>query len=139
MIFTEMDIRENYPLQNYDAIMVPDITERRPAAALSRLERRITVRGAVRRPGTYELGPAENLRDLIEVYADGLTPRADKNRMELIRYEGTTSSVGERISLKESHIAGDFALQNYDIITIPDISEWWPITSEEPAVQRAAH
>ncbi|MDR0376550.1 MAG: hypothetical protein LBH70_02030 [Spirochaetaceae bacterium] len=105
-----------------------------------RLERRVTIRGAVERPGAYQLLPDENLTDLIDYYARGFTPMADKSRMELIRYEGTTSSVGERISLKELHITENFTLRNYDIITIPDISEWWPpITSEESAVQQSVH
>jgi protein involved in polysaccharide export with SLBB domain len=98
---------------------------------LNRQERRITINGAVRRPGTYELAPNENLRDLIEIYGDGFTPLADKTRMELVRYEGIGSSFGEKISLKESHVVENFALRNYDIVTIPDVSEWWPIISEQ--------
>jgi protein involved in polysaccharide export with SLBB domain len=130
MIFTETDIQRNYPLQNYDLIMIPDITDRRPAATLNRQERRITLKGAVRRPGIYELAPNENLRDLIEIYGDGLTPLADKTRMDLVRYEGDALS-GERISLKDSDIKENFELKNYDVVTIPDASEWWPGTSLE--------
>ncbi|MDR1411887.1 MAG: SLBB domain-containing protein, partial [Spirochaetaceae bacterium] len=95
----------------------------------ARLERRVTIRGAVERPGTYQLLANENLRDLIETYACGLTPMADKTRMELLRYMGSTSSFGEKIALKESNIRGNFILQNYDIVSIPDVSEWWPAIS----------
>jgi protein involved in polysaccharide export with SLBB domain len=130
MIFTEADIQRNYPLQNYDLIMIPDITDRRPAATVNRQERRITLKGAVRRPGIYELAPNENLRDLVEIYGDGLTPLADRTRMELVRYEGDALS-GERISLKDSDIKENFELKNYDVVTIPDASEWWPVTSIE--------
>jgi protein involved in polysaccharide export with SLBB domain len=127
-ILTEEDIQKTHPLQNYDTITIPDITDRRPVAAVNRLERRITIRGAVRRPGTYRLDPGENLKELIEIYADGLTPLADKTRMELVRYEGV-SGFGERIFLSESNMEENFALHNYDIITIPDASEWWPVTT----------
>jgi protein involved in polysaccharide export with SLBB domain len=130
MFFTEADIGANYALQNYDFITIPDITERRPAAALNRQERRITIRGAVRRPGTYELTSGENLWDLIEIYGDGLTPTADRTRMDLLRYEGTESPFGKKIALEESHITENFTLQNYDIVTIPDAREWWPVTLE---------
>ncbi|MDR0760343.1 MAG: SLBB domain-containing protein [Treponema sp.] len=129
MIFTEADIQRNYRLQNYDIITIPNITERRPAASLNRQERRITIKGAVRQPGTYNLAPNENLRDIIEIYADGFTPRADKTRMELVRYEGV-SAFGEKIFLSELNIQENFALRNYDVITIPDASEWWPVTTQ---------
>jgi protein involved in polysaccharide export with SLBB domain len=130
-IFTEQDIQKIDPLQNYDSITIPNITDRRPVATVNREERRITIEGAVRRPGTYDLAPNENLRDLIEVYGDGFTPRADKTRMELVRYDESSSSFGEKISLKDLHIEENFPLKNYDIVTVPDASEWWPLTSPE--------
>jgi protein involved in polysaccharide export with SLBB domain len=137
IIFTEADIKRNYSLQNYDVITIPDITDRRPAATLNRQERRITLNGAVRRPGTYELALNENLKELIEIYGDGLTPLADKTRMELIRYEGNDLS-GERIFLKDSDIEENLELKNYDIVTIPDASEWWPITSPQENMPTAS-
>jgi protein involved in polysaccharide export with SLBB domain len=131
MVFSEADIQKNYPLKNYDSVMIPDITERKPVATLQRQERLITIKGAVRRPGTYNLAPDENLKDLIEVYGDGFTPRADKTRMELVRYEGGELSFGEKIFLTDANVKENFTLQNYDIVTIPDVSEWWPITSPQ--------
>jgi protein involved in polysaccharide export with SLBB domain len=95
----------------------------------NRLERRVTIRGAVERPGVYQLLANENLRDLIETYACGLTPVADKTRMELLRYGGSSSSFGERIVLTDSNIRENLVLQNYDVVTIPDVSEWWPAVS----------
>ncbi|MDR0377036.1 MAG: SLBB domain-containing protein, partial [Spirochaetaceae bacterium] len=126
MIFTETDIQRNYLLRNYDVITIPDITERRPAAALNRQERRITLEGAVRRPGTYDLAPNENLRDLIEVYGDGFTPLADKSRMELVRYVGSGSVSGDKMIFTEMDIRENYPLQNYDAIMVPDITERRP-------------
>jgi protein involved in polysaccharide export with SLBB domain len=82
----------------------------------------------VERPGVYQLLSNENLKELITNYACGLTPLADKTRMELVRYEGV-SAFGEKIFLSESNIKENFALRNYDSITIPDASEWWPVTT----------
>jgi protein involved in polysaccharide export with SLBB domain len=93
----------------------------------TRFDRRVTVRGEVERPGAYQLLAGENLRDLIETYACGLTPRADKNYMELLRYVGSFS--GERIALKNSNIQENFVLEDYDVVTIPDVREWWPPVS----------
>jgi protein involved in polysaccharide export with SLBB domain len=95
----------------------------------NRLERRVTIRGAVERPGVYQLLANENLRDLIETYACGLTPMADKTRMELLRYGGSFSLTGEKIGLTDSNIRENLDLQNYDVVTIPDVSEWWPAVS----------
>jgi protein involved in polysaccharide export with SLBB domain len=94
----------------------------------NRLERKVTITGAVERPGAYQLLTGENLKDLIEAYACGITPLADKTRMELIRYVGCASIFGDQIFLEESDIQENYALQNYDTISIPDMREWWPIT-----------
>jgi protein involved in polysaccharide export with SLBB domain len=95
----------------------------------NRLERRVTIRGAVERPGVYQLLANENLKDLIETYACGLTPMADKTRMELLRYSGIFSPAGEKIALTDSNIRDNLVLHNYDVVTIPDVSEWWPPVS----------
>ncbi|MDR1420329.1 MAG: SLBB domain-containing protein, partial [Treponema sp.] len=97
----------------------------------NRLERQVTIKGAVERPGVYQLLKNENLKDLIENYAHKFTPLADKTRMELVRYEGNEGSFGKKIYLKDSNIRENFPLQNYDIVTIPDISEWWPVITEQ--------
>ncbi|MBP7097045.1 MAG: ligand-binding protein, partial [Spirochaetia bacterium] len=42
----------------------------------SRYERQVSIAGAVRRPGAYQLLPGEGVKELVEYYADGLTPVA---------------------------------------------------------------
>jgi protein involved in polysaccharide export with SLBB domain len=98
----------------------------------NRLERKVTIKGAVERPGAYQLLAGENLKDLIEFYARGITPVADKTRMELIRYVGCESAFGDQILLTDSDIQENYILQNYDAISIPDMREWWPITIMDP-------
>jgi protein involved in polysaccharide export with SLBB domain len=127
ILFTEAEMAENFPLYNYDTITIPEITSLRPVMTVNRTERIINLAGAVRRPGTYNLMPDENLRDLIEVYGDGLTPLADKTRMELVRYVGSDSVSGDKIILAEDAILENFPLYNYDVITIPEITSLRPV------------
>jgi protein involved in polysaccharide export with SLBB domain len=97
----------------------------------NRLDRSVSIRGAVERPGVYQLLAGENLKDLIESYACGIIPLADKTRMELERYVGSVSVFGDKIRLTESDIQQNYGLRNYDTITIPDMREWWPVTTME--------
>jgi protein involved in polysaccharide export with SLBB domain len=102
----------------------------------NRLERSVSIRGAVERPGVYQLLAGENLKDLIESYACGITPLADKTRMELQRYVGSASAHGDMIRLTELNIHQNYMLRNYDTITIPDMREWWPATTMDPLPTR---
>ncbi|MDR2258867.1 MAG: SLBB domain-containing protein [Treponema sp.] len=136
-MLNEDNIKENFALYNYDTITINGITELRPVMTVNRAERIITLAGAVRRPGTYNLMPHENLRELIEVYGDGLTPLADATRMELIRYVDSESEVGDKIFLIKEDIQNNFPLENYDTVTVPSISELQPVLFVEGAVGAA--
>jgi protein involved in polysaccharide export with SLBB domain len=81
----------------------------------------------VERPGSYQLLAGENLKDLIESYACGITPLADKTQMQLLRYVGAVSAYGDKILLTESNIYQNYELRNYDAIIIPDMREFWPV------------
>jgi protein involved in polysaccharide export with SLBB domain len=135
IIFTEEDIKNNYPLENYDRIVIPDITSQRPVATIDRIERLITLDGAVRRPGTYNMLPGEHLRDLIEVYGDGLSPLADPTRMEVIRYVNSDSPSGDKIRIEETAIADNFLLENYDTVFVPSIVQLRPVFFIEGAIK----
>jgi protein involved in polysaccharide export with SLBB domain len=134
IILVENDILENFPLYNYDTITISEITSLRPVMTVNRIERIINLAGAVRRPGTYNLMPEENLRDLIEVYGDGLTPVADASRIELVRVVDSESDVGDKMFLTGEDVENDFPLQNYDTITIPSIGDLQPVLFVEGAV-----
>ncbi|MDR0623080.1 MAG: SLBB domain-containing protein [Treponema sp.] len=137
MILTEENIQENFPLYNYDTITIPEITSLRPLMTVNREERIINLAGAVRRPGTYNLMPHENLRELIEVYGDGLTPLADATRMELVRYVGSDSEVGDKIFLTREDLQNNFPLENYDTVTVPGVGDLQPVLFVEGAVGAA--
>jgi len=124
ILLLEDDLAENYSLQHLDIIFVPEITSFRPAVHVNQVERTITIYGAVKRPGTYMLMPHENLKELIEAYADGLTSFADKTRSTLTRYADSIEISGDVIPLSEDNLAGNYPLQHLDVIAIPPITGW---------------
>jgi protein involved in polysaccharide export with SLBB domain len=124
---TEEDYLNNLVLYDLDTITVPSITDSRPVVPVNREERRITLEGAVRRPGTYDLMPGENLKDLIDVYGDGFTAVADKSRMQLVRHNSSQSISGDRITLTEEDYLNNFVLYDVDSITVPSITDFRPV------------
>ena len=85
---------------------------------LHRYDRKITVEGEVYNPGTFELLPGEGLTTLIEEYARGMTPMADRNRVELTRYLSPSAKFGETLYLDFSgeSLPADFPLADMDTI-----------------------
>jgi protein involved in polysaccharide export with SLBB domain len=135
ILLKESDVEENYVLRNYDIITIPNITETRPVVTTERMERRITLEGAVRRPGTYDLLPNENLRDLITVYGDGLNPLADPTRINIVRYVNSSFTSGEKINIGQDEINNNYRLENYDTVFIPSITQLRPVFFVEGAIR----
>ena len=67
------DLRQDPYLSPGDVISIP------------RVKRRVTLFGAVERPGTYELAETETLSDLITVYGSGYTDGADRTQVKITR------------------------------------------------------
>lgn len=84
---------------------------------INRYDRRVTIKGAVERPGTYEILPGENLKALIEYYANGLQSLADVSRTSLYRITDEKDS-GKMLYLEQKDIETDFPLLPYDEVTI---------------------
>jgi protein involved in polysaccharide export with SLBB domain len=124
ILLSEDDLNGNYSLQHLDVITIPSITLLRPPVPVNRIERTITINGAVRRPGVYTLMPHENLKELIEVYADGFTALADKTRSTLTRYADSVEISGDTIPLSKDDLDGNYSLRHLDVITIPPITGW---------------
>jgi protein involved in polysaccharide export with SLBB domain len=97
-------------------------------------DRIVTVDGAVERPGTYQILEGEQLKELIEVYAGGFTVIADKSRVEMVRYVGSSSISGEKINLTEQNMIDNFILQDYDNITVSDYINLRPVIFLEGAI-----
>lgn len=101
---------------------------------VQRLSRRVTIAGAVERPGTYELLEGENLKDLVEKYASNVTPVADTSRIELIRYVNSSFIEGEKLFLSKNDIESNISLEHLDSITIQEITDLIPVMFLEGAV-----
>jgi protein involved in polysaccharide export with SLBB domain len=101
---------------------------------INSLERAVTIRGAVERPGTYQLKENENLGELIERYGKGFTPIADRTRLELVRLVNTSEVSGNKIFLGEKDISANYTLENYDEIVVPEITRLKPVMFVEGAV-----
>jgi protein involved in polysaccharide export with SLBB domain len=100
----------------------------------NRVKRAVTVSGEVGRPETYQLLDGENVKELIEVYGDGFTPIADKTRIELVRVVNSVDIAGEKIFITENDFANNFALEHYDEVTVPRITQLQPVMFIEGAV-----
>jgi len=135
ILLSEDDIVNNFVLKHMDIISIPNITDFRPAVPVERVERIITIEGAVRRPGTYELMQHENLQDLIEVYGDGLTPLADATRIEVVRRVNSEDIYGNRLFLTLDDLKNDFTLEHLDVVSIPSVGDLLPVMFVEGAVR----
>lgn len=102
-------------LQNGDSIFSGEI--------LDRFENKVSIEGAVYRPGNYELSEGLTLSKLIE-QADGLREDAFMNRALLTRL-GKDLSL-QNIAFKVSDVVNgvsDFTLEREDIVTISSIND----------------
>jgi protein involved in polysaccharide export with SLBB domain len=86
---------------------------------VSHLDRKVSVYGHIERPGSYELLPGENIRDLIVKYANGYTSRADIDRVELTRFVENNEAVGDTIYLTQEAINANYPLQHSDAVYVP--------------------
>ena len=71
---------------------------------VSKALRRVTVNGQVRRPGRYQLLAGESLGELIDVYANGFTPLADLERVEISRTSGV-NTIAEVLKLNNADMS----------------------------------
>jgi protein involved in polysaccharide export with SLBB domain len=101
---------------------------------VNRVERSVTILGAVERPGAYQIKAGENLKELIEGYGNGFTVRADTTRIELVRIKDSASLSGDKIFISEANLAEDFPLLDEDEITVPERTRLQPVMFVEGAV-----
>ncbi len=123
-------ISANGKKRNYDLFMSSrsnDLSQdpyMRPGdkVIVNRMERKVTVNGAVERPGEYELLKGENLKELIEKYGYGKTDSADLSKIELRRYidnDDFLMGEGKTEYLSENDVKENKVLLNGDVIHIP--------------------
>ncbi len=101
---------------------------------IGRISRKVTLKGAVERPGRYELLDGENYSALITDYGSGFSEYADKSRVEINRLEAGTTKT-HQLYVTEDALKSDFALANDDTITVSTIYDLLPVMYFEGAVQ----
>jgi protein involved in polysaccharide export with SLBB domain len=103
----------------------------------NRVNRVVTILGAIERPGTYQLLDNENIKELIESYGSGFTPTADGSRVELVRMRNSADVAGDKIFLTEDNLTNNFVLEDADEITVPEITQLMPVLFVEGAIVAA--
>ena len=105
---------KSFPLVDGDSISVDPM--------LNRFENRVQIRGAVYRPGLYDLGKVTTVKELIEK-AEGITEDAFVNRAVLFRQKPdlTQEVVALNVTGILSGSAANLPLQKNDELYIPSI------------------
>jgi len=102
---------------------------------LKRFIKKVSVTGAVERPGTYELKDDENLNDLIEYYGGGFTPFADPSRVEITRHNLNDKNNGTKLYYDIEKNSSLIEVQNYDDIVISSLDSINTVLFFEGAVR----
>ena len=102
---------------------------------VKRANRLVYLEGSVDRPGTYELLPGENLKELIDYYGNGFSYYADRSKIELLRQNiNNDDDTSKKIYLKEDAYNDNFELISFDRITISNSIDLLPMIFVEGAV-----
>jgi polysaccharide biosynthesis/export protein len=101
---------------------------------INRMSRKVTLKGAVERPGMYELLEGENLKDLVNYYGNGLAELADPSRIELTRVLDQVERPGKKIYLNQNSIDDNYPLVCYDSVYIASYTELKPVMFMEGAL-----
>lgn len=124
----EMDKERSYfgiKKANYDSFGLEDGDAVWVGAILDRFANRVEVRGAVFRPGTYELNAGMNTVRALVKRAEGVMEDAFLSRVLLLREKEDLTKEILAIDLQKilSGEAPDVALRKNDVLTIPSIQE----------------
>ena len=101
---------------------------------LRKFHKKVSISGAVRRGGTYEILEGENLKDLIDTYADGFTETADKNRITISRVLNGSDKSGSVMYLEDPVKIANFEVNSYDSIFVDSLTNAKPVMYMEGAV-----
>lgn len=102
---------------------------------VNKLDRRITITGAVKRPGVYEPLPGEELTSLIFDYADGFSPYADRDSIAVSRFIGG-KELYDISYLQETDLHTDVPLACYDKVFINTNLNKRPMINVEGSVRK---
>lgn len=117
LMFTVKESEQgSFLLKDGDYITVDTIAES--------FENMVEVKGALYRPGKFQLGAVSSVKELIEV-AGGLKPDAFMNRAVLNRrlQDMTMENVAVDLAGIMDGTASDIELRNYDVLYIPSLED----------------
>lgn len=124
------DLDQNPYLRPGDTVTVP------------RFDRKVTISGEVERPGTYELLPGENIKELVERYGSGLTEFADLSRIEISEVKTKDFVTGEKTYINTTSLDDEkvtsYKLNCYDSVFINSFKNLKPTIFVEGAVVEGA-
>ena len=85
-----------------------------------RVKRRVTLSGAVERPGVYELDDAETLKDLIERYGNGYREGegVDKKQVKIVRIKDDGAAISDTFFVDMADGAASFPLLHKDTVYV---------------------
>lgn len=95
--------------------------------------RQVRVSGEVRKPGTYQLLPGENLAELLDNYADGLTVNGDPTDIQITRFQVGDDQVSQTQFVNAEQLE-EFGLLDQDQVTVPNRNDFLPVAFFEGAV-----
>ncbi len=101
---------------------------------LRKFHKRVSINGAVRRGGTYELLEGENLKDLIDTYADGFNETADKSKITISRVINGSDKSGSVLYLEDPLKIANFELNSFDTIFVDSLTSSKPVMYMEGAI-----
>ncbi|MBQ0040097.1 MAG: SLBB domain-containing protein [Treponema sp.] len=99
---------------------------------VKRRGRVVTLKGAIERPGEYELRESDNLKKAIEYYGSNYTDYANKERIQLTRFDGNQDS--NVLYLTDKNVQEDMDLMDHDVISISTVDELLPVMFMEGAL-----
>jgi protein involved in polysaccharide export with SLBB domain len=117
----EGDLSEDPFVTSGDVIIVKEV------------QRLVTIEGQVRKPGSYQLLPQDDLKALIEIYGGGLTEKANAERISLVRSQVSESILGEKRVI-DFYTMPHFTLAGFDTLSVPTSQDFLPAVFFEGAL-----
>ncbi|MFH2116080.1 MAG: SLBB domain-containing protein, partial [Spirochaetota bacterium] len=103
---------------------------------LSKADRRITISGEVKRPGIYQLLAGENLRALVDRYAEGFLPSSMPGHTTITRRPTAEQPQGEARIVDAGR--ADFPMAEGDTVSVSAREQFLPVVYVEGAIATGA-
>jgi polysaccharide biosynthesis/export protein len=104
---------------------------------INKFDRKIMLKGEVKRPGIYNILNTDTLQTVIELYGDGLTKLADLSQVKVDSLATGMETISETRNLDLSRGYGSpYTLRDLDTVTIQTRTDFLPVVFIEGAVTK---